>query len=320
MLRCAAIARKRINAITKAVLYYELGRITLYLQKNSRQNFYILHSIITFEFYTNFTMILQKEGENQMVQNVFNRIEKKYLLNETQYQAMRKALEPYMQVDNYGLHTIRNIYFDTKENELVRRSIEKPKYKEKFRIRCYGQPKEESDIFLEIKKKYNGLVNKRRMTLKPDEAKAYLADGKVPEKQGQIFHEIDFFLKRYALKPALYLAYDRIALFGNEDHEFRVTFDQNIRSRNENLTLFSDEDTTELLEPGYHLMEVKVLNAMPLWFVKILSELEIRNTSFSKYGCIYQKQLEEGKISYTANRVIYGEGVYQEELVNNIAI
>ena len=255
-----------------------------------------------------------------MVQKVFNRIEKKYLLDEAQYQKMRKALEPYMQVDSYGLHNIRNIYFDTEENELIRRSIEKPSYKEKFRIRCYGQPKDESDIFLEIKKKYKGLVNKRRMTLTPEETKAYLTEGKAPEKQGQIFREIDFFLKRYEIKPALYLAYDRIALFGKEDHEFRVTFDQNIRSRKENLTLFSDEDTTELLEPGYHLMEVKVLNAMPLWFVKILSELEIRSTSFSKYGRVYLNQLKEGRISYTAESVSYGQEAYQEELINNVAI
>lgn len=228
-----------------------------------------------------------------MVQKVFNRVEKKYLLSESQYQAMRRALEPYMDVDGYGLHNIRNIYFDTAENELIRRSIEKPAYKEKFRVRCYGQPDENTDIFLEIKKKYKGLVNKRRITLKPQEARAYLYENIKPAQQGQIFSEIDFFIKRYRIKPVLYLAYDRIALYGKEDCQFRVTFDQNIRSRRENLTLFSDENTTELLEPGYHLMEVKVLNAIPLWFVKILSELEIRCVSFSKYGTVYQKEQEE---------------------------
>ena len=102
-----------------------------------------------------------------MVQKVFNRIEKKYLLNEEQYQAIREALEVYMEVDNYGLHTIRNIYFDTETDELIRTSVEKPIYKEKFRIRCYGNPTEDSDIFLEIKKKMNRVVNKRRITLKP---------------------------------------------------------------------------------------------------------------------------------------------------------
>lgn len=229
-----------------------------------------------------------------MVQKVFNRYEKKFLLDETQYEKIRAALTPYMEVDAYGLYNIRNIYYDTPDYELIRTSLEKPQYKEKFRVRCYGQPDEDAKLFLEIKKKYKGLVNKRRITLKREEAKDYLLRGKKPAEQSQIFWEIDYFLSHYPLEPKLYLAYDRIALFGKEDAEFRVTFDQNIRSRTEHLTLESDEDTEELLKPGYHLMEVKILNAMPLWFVQILSELEIRSVSFSKYGNIYLNRLSDG--------------------------
>lgn len=226
-----------------------------------------------------------------MVQKVFNRYEKKFLLDEKQYEMMREALKPYMEVDAYGLYNIRNIYFDTQDYELIRTSLEKPEYKEKFRVRCYGQPDEESVLFLEIKKKYKGLVNKRRITLKRDEARAYLLNGVKPTEQSQIFREIDYFLAHYPLEPKLYLAYDRIALYGKEDAEFRLTFDQKIRSRTTNLTLESDDETEELLIPGYHLMEVKISNAMPLWFVQILSDLKIRSISFSKYGNIYRNQL-----------------------------
>lgn len=228
-----------------------------------------------------------------MVQKVFNRYEKKYLLTEQQYKAIRQRLESYMEEDQYGLHTIRNIYYDTEDDELIRTSLEKPKYKEKFRVRCYGEPNEESDYFLEIKKKYKGIVNKRRIVMKPQEAKAYLENGEKPKEQSQIFREVDYVWNHYQLIPKAYLAYDRIALFGKEDSEFRVTFDQNIRSRDFALTLEKDTETTQLLKDGYYIMEVKISNAMPLWFVKILTELEIRSTSFSKYGNVYRKNLEK---------------------------
>lgn len=228
-----------------------------------------------------------------MIQKVFNRYEKKYMLTRQQYEAIRQRLEPYMEKDQYGLHTIRNIYYDTEDDELIRTSLEKPKYKEKFRVRCYGEPNAESDYFLEIKKKYKGIVNKRRIVMKPQEAKAYLENGEKPREQSQIFREVDYVWNHYQLIPKIYLAYDRIALFGKEDAEFRVTFDQNIRSRDFALTLEKDTETTKLLKDGYYLMEVKISNAMPLWFVKILTELEIHSTSFSKYGNVYRRNLEK---------------------------
>lgn len=228
-----------------------------------------------------------------MIQKVFNRYEKKYMITRQQYEAIRQRLEPYMEKDQYGLHTIRNIYYDTEDDELIRTSLEKPKYKEKFRVRCYGEPNAESDYFLEIKKKYKGIVNKRRIVMKPQEAKAYLENGEKPREQSQIFREVDYVWNHYQLIPKIYLAYDRIALFGKEDAEFRVTFDQNIRSRDFALTLEKDTETTKLLKDGYYLMEVKISNAMPLWFVKILTELEIHSTSFSKYGNVYRRNLEK---------------------------
>ena len=238
-----------------------------------------------------------------MAQTVFNRIEKKFLLDQEQYEAMRLALDNDMEMDVYGEHNIRNIYFDTKNDELVRTSIEKPKYKEKFRIRCYGEPSEQSNIFMEIKKKYNGLVNKRRVVLTQPEAKAYLYEGIHPKEAGQkqIFDEIDYFLCHYDLQPKMYLAYDRIALYGKADSEFRITFDKNIRCRMTALSLANDEDTIRLLEKGYYIMEVKIINAMPLWFVDILSELEIRTASFSKYGNAYKRNLLYGYYDYSGD-------------------
>lgn len=227
------------------------------------------------------------------IQKVFNRYEKKFLLDKNTYNNFKKELDEYMLEDDYGLHTIRNIYYDTPDDELIRTSIEGPKYKEKFRVRCYGTPTYDSMCFLEIKKKYKGLVNKRRVATPMEEAERYLIDGVMPSHPNQIFKEIDYFFNHYPIEPKRYIAYDRLAMYGKEDPEFRVTFDMNIRSRDYNLTLYSDSGNDFLLEPDSRLMEVKISNAMPLWFARLLSKYQIYPTSFSKYGNFYKKQLKE---------------------------
>lgn len=225
-----------------------------------------------------------------MAQSVFNRYEKKYLIPEEIYMELRNRIRPYMQEDRYGLHTICNIYYDTPDNYLIRRSIDKPAYKEKLRLRSYVIPNLDSQVFLEIKKKYKKVVNKRRIQLSLREAYDYLEKGIKPQKEGQILEEIDFFLKRYPLEKGIYLAYDRIALFGKEDNDFRVTFDQNIRSRKRFMELENGSKGEKLLPDGYYLMETKVMGATPIWFTKILSELSIYPISFSKYGNFYKKE------------------------------
>lgn len=228
-----------------------------------------------------------------MAQTVFNRYEKKYLMPEEIYEELRYRLKPYMEEDKYGLHTICNIYYDTKDALLIRRSIEKPKYKEKLRLRSYGIPNLDSHVFLEIKKKYRKVVNKRRIELTLKEAYDYVERGIRPNLEGQILNEIDFFLKRYPLEKSLYLAYDRIALFGKDDSQFRITFDQNIRSRRVFMGLENGDKGELLLPEHYYLMESKIMGATPLWFTKILSELNLYPTSFSKYGNIYKQEMGE---------------------------
>ncbi|MEG1633375.1 MAG: polyphosphate polymerase domain-containing protein [Oscillospiraceae bacterium] len=225
-----------------------------------------------------------------MAQAVFNRYEKKYLMPEPIYRELRRRLAPHMREDEYGLHTICNIYYDTPDSDLIRRSIDNPVYKEKLRLRSYGVPTLDSKVFLEIKKKYKKVVNKRRIQLTLREAYDYLEHGVRPQKDSQILREIDFFLQRYPLTRGTYLAYDRVALVGVQDDECRVTFDRNIRSRRR-LTELENGDWGEFLLPqGYYLMESKVMGATPLWFSEILSSLSVYPVSFSKYGNIYRKE------------------------------
>ena len=220
--------------------------------------------------------------------DVFERFEKKYMLTRQTYNLFLEAIEPYMCMDDYGQHTIGNIYYDTDTYELIRQSIEKPAYKEKLRLRSYGVPTEESSVYLEIKKKYSGIVYKRRIALTLAEAEAYLNKGIKPQKDSQILREIDYFISFYKPKPKLYLAYDRVAYFGREDSNVRITFDHNIRSREYDLGLGKGDQGDLLLEDYQYLMEIKVAGAMPLWLSEILAKLAIYPSSFSKYGNIYK--------------------------------
>lgn len=223
--------------------------------------------------------------------NVFRRVEKKYLITEEQYKLLLEKAKDYIEIDTYDYSTICNIYFDTDDYMLVNRSIEKPIYKEKIRLRSYGIPKLNSKVFLEIKKKYKGIVGKRRVSISLKEFYLYLETGKYPKCDKQIMSEIDYCFKLYDLKPKVFLAYDRHSYKGIENPDFRLTFDQNIRSRTTNLYMENGDDGNLLLQNKEYIMEVKTLNSFPLWFVDILSSLKIYPTSFSKYGNIYQKQI-----------------------------
>lgn len=222
---------------------------------------------------------------------IFNRVEQKYKLNQKQYNEILKRLHKSVKVDEHGLSTICNIYYDTENDEIIQHSLEKPAYKEKIRIRSYGIPKEDSFVFLEIKKKCNGIVNKRRIRIPLYEAYDYVEKNIKPSEDSITVQEIDFFLKKYNLSKKIYIAYDREAFIDENDKGFRMTIDRNIRSREDNVRLEQGDYGICLLNKGEYIMEIKANGAIPLWFVRILSELKIYPTSFSKYGEIYKNNL-----------------------------
>ena len=220
----------------------------------------------------------------------FRRIEQKYLLNEEEYLNVLEELKPYLVEDEYFKSHIYNIYFDTRENDFIIKSLEKPRFKTKLRLRSYGIPNKDSKVFLEIKQKYKGIVGKRRMELTLKELDDYY---KSKEKKSQIQKEIDYYFKKYSLEPKLFLAYDRDSYKGKEHSGLRITFDQNIRSRRENLRLELGDGGEKLFDENLYVMEIKSLHSLPLEITKILSRLKIYPTSFSKYGKIYQKNKKE---------------------------
>ncbi len=239
-----------------------------------------------------------------MAIEVFNRYENKYLLDEAAFRPFYDRLLEYMELDEYNkqhpFYSISNLYFDTKDDALIRRSLAKPKYKEKLRLRAYGVPKPEGKAYLELKKKVFGLVNKRRTALRLPEAYEFVRTGEAPEPKDymnlQVVSEIHYFLQRYDLEPKTYLAYDRKALFAIDDRDLRITFDTNIRHRRTELRLEAGDHGEQLLPSGLWLMEVKAEKTIPLWLARLLSEHRMFRTSFSKYGNEYRKHAASMKI------------------------
>ena len=237
--------------------------------------------------------------------NTFKRKEMKFLLDEEQFQKLIKEIGPYMTADEFGVHTIMNIYFDNDNNDVITHSLSKPVYKEKLRLRAYGNAAKDSDnAFLEIKKKYRGVVYKRRLSMTYKELFEYGESGiipDVPKSDTQVFSEIEYFRKRLGLKPKIVICYDRQAFFGNEDNEFRLTFDGNIRSRRSDVDLRKGDFGELLVNQPYRVMEIKSAGAVPLWLVKFLSENKIYTGSFSKYGNIFLNEIKNKKSQNRSN-------------------
>ena len=232
-------------------------------------------------------------------QAVFKRYELKYMITPAQKALLLAAMEPHMALDRYGRTTIRNIYFDTPDYRLIRRSIEKPVYKEKLRLRAYHRATPHSQVFVELKKKFDHVVYKRRLSLREDEALDWLAGNMRCPDHGQISREIDYFLGFYqGLRPTVFLSYEREAYYCRAGSDFRVTFDENVLFRRDDLSLEAEIGGTPILPPGNILMEIKCAGGIPLWMTEVLTRERIFRTSYSKYGTAYQTMILKGDNIY----------------------
>ncbi len=226
----------------------------------------------------------------------FKRVEKKYMFTLDKYNELMKRLDNKLDPNEFPNSSILNIYFDTDNYNLAIKSIQKPIYKEKIRLRSYNVPNENSKLFLELKKKYKGVVGKRRIAISKTQYEEYLNTGTISDAENkQIFEEIDYAYKRYSLKPKIMVAYDRVAYYLKENHDIRITFDFNLRSRTTDLDLFMGDAGKKFFVNDTVILEIKSCEAIPIWLAKLLNELEIYPTSFSKYGEIYKKHILNSK-------------------------
>lgn len=220
---------------------------------------------------------------------IFKRIEKKYRLTLTQKQLLLDQVGEHLTPDEHGESTICSLYLDTPDYLLIRNSIDAEAYKEKLRLRSYGTPNPDSSVFLELKKKYQGVVYKRRVVMTLREAEVYLETGVLP-MDSQIMREIDYAMAFYHRpKPAMMIVYERDAYYVKGMPNLRITFDRAVRYRDHDLKLEAGPQGTTIIPPDTVLMEIKTDGAMPVWLSHALDHCGILPTSFSKYGTAYQK-------------------------------
>lgn len=231
-----------------------------------------------------------------MAIKIFKRYEKKYILNKEQYDIIKDVIKNYMSLDKYclekGKYTIYNIYFDNDRDDIIRSSINAEYYKEKIRVRSYELFSDSNkEIFFELKKKIGGIVSKRRIIIPFKELDCIYNNTNSIFSDNQISNEISYFINTNNVKPKVFISYDREAYFSNTDKNFRVTFDSNIKSRRNNINFKNNEYDKILLDENKYLMEIKTSNSIPIWCVKLLSELKIYSTSYSKYGNEYKQEI-----------------------------
>lgn len=222
-------------------------------------------------------------------QMIFKRCEIKYLLTSQQAELMKHAMSEHMTEDEHGRSTILSLYLDTPDYLLARRSLEHPLYKEKLRLRSYGLAQPDTTVFIEIKKKYESVVYKRRIAVAEADTEGYIL-GHVPMPDTQIGRELDYCIRHYpCLAPKVLLTYEREAYYDKDDPEFRITFDANILWRDRDVNLTAGIRGEPLLGEDQVLLEIKTAGAIPLWLVRFLTENRINRTSFSKYGNAYMR-------------------------------
>ena len=221
------------------------------------------------------------------MQSIFRRYEMKYLISEKQRVILMEALSKYMLPDQYGAYLVQNLYFDTERWDVIRTSIEKPAYKEKLRLRCYGEAAIDSSYYLELKKKYKGIVYKRRIELPARSLANRSVRELVAQSPAQIAKELGFYLHTNDVSEKIFISYQRAAFAGVDDPELRVTFDTDIRFRLNDLKFAKSGADRIILPDDKVLMEIKMLGGMPMWMAGVLSDNDVFPTNFSKYGVCY---------------------------------
>lgn len=219
----------------------------------------------------------------------FRRYEKKYLLDFNQYQLLLNKLKDYVKPDKFFESNIQSIYYDTDKFQLIRRSIEKPEYKEKLRIRSYDEASDDEMVFVELKKKLDGIVYKRRTKAACKDVIKDIYNCEFKDKQ--VGKEIIYALNYYdKLRPAVYIGCKRTSYVSNDDENLRITFDEDVRYRMKKLSLkrsIEDKPVTDKV-----IMELKVKDAMPLWLTDILNDVKAYPRGFSKVGTAFLKEIK----------------------------
>ena len=227
-----------------------------------------------------------------MAIEIFSRREQKYLITKQQYEMVVEQMSPYMRFDKFGdngRYTVTSLYFDNEDKDIYFETKNKLNFRQKLRLRIYDETDLDGTAFLEVKQKYNNVVNKRRTAIPLIDAYLYInkpcenLEENYRASNYQIFREIDHFRKLYRLEPEMVVSYDRHAFHCITDPDLRITFDENLRCRNTDLNIDYGPYGEHFIDPNLVVLEVKVTHSVPLWLARILQNLNCEQKSPSKY-------------------------------------
>ena len=252
--------------------------------------------------------------QTTVAQSTFARKEQKYLLETSDLARLMHLLGAHLKPSAFGHALVASLYYDTPTFELISRSLEKPLYKEKLRLRAYAdctgaaQPHfdEEGPVFVELKKKFDGIVYKRRVPMSEQGAFDFMEGSSFEQAEAllplaslqqaartgtdwQIAHELEATIGRYpSLVPTMMVVVERLAYDALDDSSLRITFDINPRYRTDQLTFDEGFAGNLILPNGQVIMEVKCASAYPRWLIDALNALELYPQPCSKYGRAFQ--------------------------------
>lgn len=227
-----------------------------------------------------------------MAIEVFTRREQKYLITKQQYQALIKKLNYRMRPDLNGIdgrYTVTSLYFDNEDRDIYYETKNRLRFRQKLRLRVYDDTDINGTAFFEVKQKHNKVVNKRRMILPLQEAYRYLSYSPGESREGyetsntQVLREIDHFRWLYQLEPEMIVSYDRHALHEIDNPDLRITFDFNMRTRNDNFAVEDGPYGDNFVDTDLVILEVKVDDSVPLWLTRILQEVQCDQRGASKF-------------------------------------
>lgn len=232
--------------------------------------------------------------------STFNRLENKYVINQQQYEMIKSAFQNHMIPDQFTdghSYLVSNIYYDTEDNMLIKKSVSKPVFKEKLRLRGYGKLNQDSMVFLEIKMKIEGSTGKRRTQLSIDDAEMLIKYQQLPDLKPyhhlQVLKEILYLIKKYPLKPALFLSYEREAFYENNNSDLRITFDHDIITRRYDFDITKRDEGTPMIDNTHYIMEIKTNHNLPMWLTEVLCTSKAFSSSYSKYGYEFFDYLQQ---------------------------
>lgn len=220
--------------------------------------------------------------------DTFRRSELKYLCSDEEAEQFYRKIQEHIHPDLYYQYTVHSVYLDNDQNMFAIYSLNHPKYKAKLRLRSYSNPLKDDIVYLELKKKWNGIVYKNRIELTYRQAMDYLDYNVSLSVSNGTTREIDYLLKYANPEQRVTLLYDRTCWQGKDEEDLRITFDRRIRYRMNDISLVETGLEKELLK-NQVMMEIKAEYRYPLWLVHALREMNFKPVSFSKYGNVYRR-------------------------------